>query len=248
VSRLIRRPAARSSKVCLVTWNCCRGPYEAKLGRLRTLRPDIAVLQECARPPREDASAVWFGSNARQGVAVVVEPPFRVLAEPPRTRTASMFAAEVQGPLSFTLVATWAQPEPTYSEALRRGLQVYRDLLLGGPCVLMGDLNSSAAWDDRHGRTDHRRLDAQLHDEFGLVSAYHAATGEHPGKESRATHFWRWQAGSPFHLDYCYLPKSWLPRLESVTVGSYEEWADASDHRPVTVELSPPARIARVCV
>jgi hypothetical protein len=224
-----------------VTWNCCRGPYETKLGRLRTLRPDVAVLQECAHPPREEASAVWFGSDPRQGIAVVVKPPLRVLAEPPRKGTDSMFAAQVRGPFSFTVLATWAQPEPTYSEALRRGLQVYRDLLLGGACVLMGDLNSSAAWDDRHGRTDHQRLDAQLRDEFGLVSAYHAATGEHPGRESRPTHFWRWQAGSPFHLDYCYLPKSWLPGLERVTVGSYEAWADSSDHRPVIVELSPPA-------
>jgi endonuclease/exonuclease/phosphatase family metal-dependent hydrolase len=203
----------------------------------------VAVIQECARPLREDSSVVWFGSKPRQGVAVVVQPPLRVFAEPSRNGTASMFAARVSGPLSFTVLATWAQLEPTYSEALRRSLLVYRDLLLGGPCVLMGDLNSSAAWDDRHGRTDHRLLEAQLEDEFGLVSAYHAATGEHPGRESQPTHFWRWQAGAPFHLDYCYLPKEWLPGLETVTVGSYEDWADASDHRPVCVDVSPPAEI-----
>ena len=158
-----------------------------------------------------------------------------------RPGTASFFAARVRGPVSFTVLAVWAQREPTYSEALRRGVEVYRDLLLAGPCVIMGDLNSSVAWDDRHRRTDHRRLDAQLSEEFGLVSAYHAATGEGPGQESRPTHFWRWHAGSPFHLDYCYLPKRWLPGLESATVGGYEEWADASDHRPLVVNVSPPA-------
>jgi len=189
---------------------------------------------------------VWFGSKPRQGIAVVVKQPLQVVAATPRDGTASMFAASVSGPSSFTVLATWAQREPTYSEAVRRGLKVYRDILLGGPCVLMGDLNSSVAWDDRHGRTDHLRLEAQLHDEFGLVSAYHAATGERPGQESRPTHFWRWQAGSPFHLDYCYLPKEWLPGLETVTVGSYEDWADASDHRPVCVDVSPPTEVARV--
>jgi endonuclease/exonuclease/phosphatase family metal-dependent hydrolase len=191
---------------------------------------------------------VWFGSNPRQGIAVVAGPPLWVVAEPTRDGTASMFAAKVLGPMPFTVLATWAQLEPTYSEALRRSLHVYRDLLLGGPCVLMGDLNSSVAWDDRHGRTDHRQLEAQLHDEFGLVSAYHAATGEHPGQESRPTHFWRWQATSPFHIDYCYLPKEWLPGLKSVAVGSYDEWSDASDHRPVTIDVSPPAEIARAAV
>jgi endonuclease/exonuclease/phosphatase family metal-dependent hydrolase len=212
---------------------------------LRSLRPDVAVLQECARPPHEDSAAVWFGSNPRQGIAVVVKQPLQVVAVPSRDRTASMFAASVSGPSSFTVLATWAQREPTYSEALRRGLQVYRDILLAAPCVLMGDLNSSTAWDDRYGRTDHRRLEAQLHDEFGLVSAYHAATGEPPGQESRPTHFWRWQAGAPFHLDYCYLPKEWLHGLETVTVGSYQDWADVSDHRPVCVDVSPPPEAAR---
>ena len=158
-----------------------------------------------------------------------------------------MFPARVLGPVPFTVVAVWAQREPTYSEALRRGLDVYRDLLVAGPAVLLGDFNSSVAWDNRHGRTDHRELDTQLEHEFGLVSAYHAATGEQPGTESRPTHFWRWQEAAPFHLDYCYLAAAWLSGLREVTVGSYREWAVASDHRPLVVEVSPPT-IAQAAV
>jgi endonuclease/exonuclease/phosphatase family metal-dependent hydrolase len=151
-----------------------------------------------------------------------------------------MFPARVNGPVSFNVLAVWAQPEPSYSEALRRGLVVYRDLLLAGPTVLLGDFNSSVAWDDQHGRSDHRELDAQLVCEYGLVSAYHVATGERPGAESRPTHFWRWQEGAPFHIDYCYVPATWRAGLQNVTVGSYREWADASDHRPLVVDVVPP--------
>ena len=104
-----------------------------------------------------------------------------------------MFAARVVGPANFTAVAVWAQQEPNYSEALRRGLTAYRDLLATGPSVLLGDFNSSVAWDTKHGRADHRELEHQLREEFGLVSAYHASTGEQPGSESQPTHFWRWQ-------------------------------------------------------
>jgi endonuclease/exonuclease/phosphatase family metal-dependent hydrolase len=193
-----------------------------------------------------EPSTAWFGTNPRQGVAVVAQHPFYVVAEPPRSGSHSIFAARVLGPVHFTVLAVWAQLEPTYSEALRRGLAVYRDLLLPGQCVLMGDLNSSVAWDERHGRTDHRQLEALLREDFGLVSAYHAATGEQPGRESRATHFWRWQQSSPFHLDYCYLPEQWLPGLTGVTVGSYEEWADTSGHRPVLVDVMPPAQITQM--
>ena len=128
-------------------------------------------------------------------------------------------------------------------------LTAYRDLLATGPSVLLGDFNSSVAWDTKHGRADHRELEHQLREEFGLVSAYHASTGEQPGSESQSTHFWRWQEASPFHLDYCYLPEAWVPGLRSVRVGRYDEWADGlSDHRPVIVDVSPPPSFARAAV
>lgn len=223
----------------LVTWNCCRGAYDRKAARLEALRPDVVVLQECPCPTQPNLSAAWFGSNPRQGVAVIGRSPYRVRPEPVRGESQSMFAAHVIGPIPFTVVAVWARPEPSYSQALRRGLEVYRDLFLAGPTVLVGDFNSSAAWDDRHGRTDHRELDAQLEREFGMLSAYHVATGEQPGKESRPTHYWRWQETAPFHLDYCYFPRDWLAGLKEVSVGGYREWADVSDHRPLVVEVSP---------
>jgi endonuclease/exonuclease/phosphatase family metal-dependent hydrolase len=150
-----------------------------------------------------------------------------------------MFAVRVRGPIAFTVIAVWAQPEPSYSEALRRGLQVYNDLLTDSPVVLLGDLNSSAAWDARRGRTDHRDFEALLCQRYGLVSAYHAATGEALGRETQPTHYWQWHEQSPFHLDYCYLPEAWLPGLRSVAVGSYQEWADISDHRPLVVDVDP---------
>jgi hypothetical protein len=234
------RGPASSLGLPLVTWNCCRGPWDAKLRRLDNLAADVTVLQECARPPLEDAAIAWFGNDPRQGVAVRVRPDFRVVAEPLRAESRSMFAVRVQGPMPFTLVAVWAQREPTYATALHRGLDAYRDLLLAGACVVMGDFNSSAAWDARHGRSDHRDLNDRMLREFGLVSAYHVATSELPGEESKPTHYWRWQEASPFHLDYCYVPEAWAPGITKVTVGTYEEWAEASDHRPLTVDLTPP--------
>jgi len=201
----------------------------------------VAVVQECASPPHAGPGAAWFGSNPRQGIAVLTRPPLTVVPEPVRDGTRSMYAARVEGPVEFTIVAVWAQQEPTYSEALRRGVEAYRDVLMTSPCVLLGDFNSSAAWDTRHGRRDHRDLEDLLRRDFGLVSAYHAATREQPGEETRPTHFWRWKEASPFHIDYCYLPESWVAGLEQVTVGGYGEWADASDHRPVIVDVVPPA-------
>jgi endonuclease/exonuclease/phosphatase family metal-dependent hydrolase len=212
------------------------------------LGPDVAVLQECGRPLQSDPAVAWFGANPRQGVAILARAPYHIRAESVRSQSQSMFAARVLGPIDFTVVAVWAQQEPSYSEALRRGITVYSDLLANGPCILVGDFNSSVAWDTKHRRADHRELESRLRQEFGLVSAYHAATGEEPGHESRPTHFWRWQEQASFHLDYCYIPEAWLPGLESVAVGSYEDWANSSDHCPVIVDVSPPRDIARAAV
>jgi endonuclease/exonuclease/phosphatase family metal-dependent hydrolase len=102
-----------------------------------------------------------------------------------------------------------------------------------------GDFNSSAAWDASYGSTDHRDFDERVRQEFGVMSAYHAATGEPHGQETRPTHYWRWRQSAPFHLDYCHLPESWVRGITQVAGGSYEHWADASDHRPLTVDVSP---------
>ena len=226
----------------LLTWNTARKRYDTSLARAAMLNPDILILQESWRPDALDAvspHAAWFGSNPRQSVVIADPGDYRVAAEPVRRATRSMFAARVSGPLNFTIVAVHAQEDPTYSKALVAGLEVYRDLLLTGPVVLAGDFNSSAAWDDRHRRNDHRELDALLAGEYGLVSAYHAHTGERAGFESQPTHYWRWHEHEPYHLDYCYIPEAWVPGLREVTVGSYADWRDTSDHRPVVVEVVP---------
>ena len=102
-----------------------------------------------------------------------------------------MFPVRVAGPTTFNVLGVWAQADPNYSAAILQGLTLYRDFLREGPSILLGDFNSSVAWDEKHGRTDHRDLEGRLRQEFGLVSAYHAATAEPPGTETRPKRFWR---------------------------------------------------------
>jgi hypothetical protein len=74
-------------------------------------------------------------------------------------------------------------------------------------------------------------------DRLGLMSTYHQFFGEDFGKETRPTHFFKGKQASPFHLDYCFVPASWMPRVESVEVGAYDDWSKYSDHPPVTVDV-----------
>lgn len=59
----------------IVTWNCSRGKFAKKMPLLDALGPDIAVIQECARPGPEVDNCVCFGDNPNIGVAVKAAPP-----------------------------------------------------------------------------------------------------------------------------------------------------------------------------
>ena len=74
--------------------------------------------------------------------------------------------------------------------------------------------------------------------ELGLVSSYHHFHGEAHGQETMPTYHFQWKLERPFHIDYCFIPKSWTPNLRRVEIGSYQEWKALSDHRPLMVEIS----------
>jgi exodeoxyribonuclease III len=70
---------AADAGVRLVTWNCCMALHR-KFDALLRLRPDVAVICECAEPQRLAAfggglagcnlAPVWIGDNRNKGLAV----------------------------------------------------------------------------------------------------------------------------------------------------------------------------------
>jgi exonuclease III len=69
------------------------------------------------------------------------------------------------------------------------------------------------------------------------VSAYHSIRGEPHGAETTSTYFMYARPERGFHIDYVFLPRSWLERVEAVEVGSPEKWLSHSDHCPLTVDV-----------
>jgi hypothetical protein len=71
------------------------------------------------------------------------------------------------------------------------------------------------------------------------VSAYHSRYAEAQGRETRPTFFLYRHRQRPYHIDYCFLPATWLGRIRDVKVGGHAAWAAKSDHMPLTVDLGP---------
>ena len=227
----------------IVSWNCYRGPCLDRAERLAPLRPNIAVIQECARPDPMplDGRVAWFGTNPRQGVGVVANSPYKVTRGPTDTTfDHTAFPAIVSGPVSFNVLAIWALPRPSYVRAILRALETYADFLRAAPSLVIGDFNCFAEWKGKAPSKDHVELARRLRDEFALVSAYHSAPGFNVSEAETPTYFFRWKENRPFHIDYCFVPAAWRSSIKSVDVRPFNEAKWQSDHRPVVVELELP--------
>jgi len=241
----------------IVTWNCARGKPTIKLPRLLSANPDVLVVQECARPaelpapapPRPGPSGagllqlagptqVWHGDNRNQGLLVQVNDGLHLRPSKEQPTPAKFFLpVQVRGRADFNLLAVWAKPaaqRPLYVTTLFQGVEAYRDFIRSAPTILIGDLNTVRL---PSANDPHMAFVNLLRDEFDLVSAYHEFHGLEHGQEEQDTFFDRTKKNKPYHIDYCFIPRSWLPRLANVAVGSFDDWHDLSDHVPVLVDL-----------
>jgi endonuclease/exonuclease/phosphatase family metal-dependent hydrolase len=225
----------------IVTWNACKGPFDRKSAYVDHLHADVAVIQEIARPKTELPNVLWFGTNPNQGVAVIAKPPYtlkQVLEIDGIPRW--IVPIEVEGPRSFLLFAVWTlglEPHP-YVCAASVAIDLYRSWFDGRDVVLLGDFNSNAIWDKTHpADLNHTAMVRRL-DELGIVSAYHELKGERHGEETAHTFYLHWNESKRYHIDYCFLPKAWIPNLQTVDIGTYAAWRKASDHRPILIELA----------
>jgi exodeoxyribonuclease-3 len=147
--------------------------------------------------------------------------------------------ARVGGDEPFNVLGVWTKTDPTYVRALLKGLDTYRDFIVEGPTVVVGDFNSSTVFDHKDRKANHTSLVRRLADEFGLVSAYHAFLDEEHGSETRPTLYWQFKRSQPFHIDYCFVPEDWAGRIANVEVGTFEDQEGVSDHRPLIVDFRP---------
>jgi endonuclease/exonuclease/phosphatase family metal-dependent hydrolase len=155
-----------------------------------------------------------------------------------------MYPVEVTGPLTFNLLAVWAQrrskptvwAQTTYSKDVHAGLDQYRDFLLSTPSIVIGDFNIHP-YPDQKLRRDFSELVDRMSSEFRLMSAFHRFYKPVKGSSEPPTYFHHRQEGMPFHVDYCFFPEAWIPRIRSAVIATYHEYKK-SDHRPLTVEFT----------
>ena len=238
----------------IVAWNCAKA-FHKKIDRLLALRPDVAVVSECASPdvlarkcrlPEFSADPIWHGDGPNYGVGVFF---FNGAAGRRHYRFDRdlylLHPVEVTKPRRFNLLAVWAFPyglRKAEPGPLNDGTEFYRRFLTEKDAVLAGDFNHNVNW-DADGWASNFGLTVAHVDSLGLVSAYHEKSREEHGKESCPTFYFRRKLNDPFHIDYIFVPRAWTERAFDLHVGHYDDWVAAgtgmngkslSDHVPLT--------------
>lgn len=221
-----------------------------KLDALLSLRPDIAVLSEVASAEKlrlktqqgHKLPIVWIGANTNKGLAVIAFTGSGLVLDSSYRDTNRYIApVYVNGKKSFRLRAVWdhndrkeglnRRPGP-----LLRSLEDSAQFCAGNDFIIAGDFNNNPRWDRPNGPNNMKRIIEEL-TKRGLVSLYHHKTEETFGAESCGT-YWHYRR-TPYHIDYIFVPQSWLTKLVSFEVGSFETWCGSSlsDHAPLIAEF-----------
>jgi endonuclease/exonuclease/phosphatase family metal-dependent hydrolase len=242
--------------VRLVAWNC-RSGFDRKTGALEGLRPDVAIVAECAnlellfrRTPDtfEPRSAVWVGSsNPHKGLAAFAFGDYR-LSRHERYDPRITFAVplRVEGPMPLNLLAVWAHHgfaplrKSTRGPTLR-AIATYREFLRERTSIVAGDFNNHVRWDRPGKAWNHARAIAAFN-RLGLVSAYHTFEDVDQGAERHPTFYWRTRSAlgpTTYHIDYAFIPRLSLVQLRSVCIGTWADWiaTGLSDHVPIVLDL-----------
>jgi exodeoxyribonuclease III len=229
----------------ILVWNLNMAAHK-KLSLLPQLAPDLAILPECAAPEVIVAKcpeftftdAQWVERSRHKGLGVFSFGNVRLARSSSFDPRFEVFLPlRVSGPVCFHLLAVWALNfRPTSGLNMPEALRFYRRFLSRCDAVVAGDFNNSVFW-DRPGKQTNFGGIAHTLSTLGLASAYHAVTREPFGQEQQATLWFLKRPHQRYHIDYCFIPTTWVSRSLSVRVGHYKEWLKHSDHAPLLVSV-----------
>jgi exodeoxyribonuclease III len=239
------------SAMKILTWNC-QGAFRKKAAAIAHFAPDLAVIQEAECLERltfpvdqpQPTALAWFGDRPTQGLAILSYSNLEFsLDESYDPSIRYCVPLRVTGGADFHLLAVWAMSHPnpklSYVGQLALAIQRYQSFLAGAETVVVGDFNSNRQWDHKPRIGNHSWVVGAL-ERLGLVSLYHAWSGEAQGAETAKTLFLYRRLEPSYHIDYCFAPRRWLERLQAFAVGEYDQWCGLSDHMPLFAEFSDP--------
>ena len=232
----------------IISWNCNMA-FRKKHERIIEQSPDLLIIQECENKDKlqkaletfQHNEIIWYGRNPHKGLAVISFNNVHI-------ERAEDFNAEYEyvlpikmkvGRQKINLFAIWAMPHQTdrkknYVGQVWGAINYYKEELKKN-CILIGDFNSNALWDNKIKTGNHSDVVKFLND-HKIYSLYHRQEYIKHGDEKDPTIYLLKNKEKPYHLDYCFCSKSLITKTTTIEVGQHDDWIKLSDHMPIIVE------------
>lgn len=213
--------------------------------------PDIVVIPECENPDKLKfpvgtklpTDILWYGSNQNKGIGIFSYSDYRfklLKCHNPIFKNILPIAV-TGGNVDFTLFAIWANnPEDKdgqYVTQVWKAIHYYENLITENKTILIGDFNSNTIWDKPRREGNHTTVVNKLESKK-IFSTYHKYYNQLQGKEQHPTLYMYRNASKPYHIDYCFASNDFMEILESVEVGTYQDWTKYSDHKPLIINFN----------
>lgn len=241
----------------IVAWSVSAG-LQRRYDRLVALDADVAVVPRAVHEPRllraeksVHSSMAWIGRHTLGGLGVLGFGGSRVRLDGGRwdQRLEWIAPVNVDGPVGHHILAVWALHEkaqvsfrskPPASQPVQM-MRLY-ERLLTKPCLIAGDFDNNPVFHRNDPNWDMLGL-VSLLDAAGYVSAYHVAANiEHGDPREPPTRLRKGDDGviSAHHVDYCFIPRTWVPALRNVQIGDRAMWIsnlEGEDHVPLVCDF-----------
>jgi exonuclease III len=222
-------------KVC--TWNVRRNK-RAWQWIEKTLKPDIALVQESTPPPSliSDSHFVWkpIGGSRNWGTGVYVRDlPVSEVSLTTFQGWVTVAEVKLNKNVPLIVISLHAQIIDGYSiTTLHHILSDLTHLIDGASNVLLGgDFNAGLLWDKKQKSPTHKIMFDRV-EAFGLLNCHRLFHN----KEQRT---FRGRGGEPWQLDHLFMSKHLTKTIRSCDIVENEEVISLSDHNPIVMSFEP---------
>ena len=225
--------------------------FRKKAEHILKYKPDIAIIPECEHPDKLKfkpgiilpTDVFWHGTNLNKGLGVFSYSSYKFqLLDVYNSDFRTILPLSVTGgKVDFILFAVWANnpqdPNYQYIGQVWKAVNFYKELLKSEKIIIAGDFNSNTIWDKLPRKVNHSAV-VEFLENKKIYSAYHKFFNQSQGQEEHNTLFMYRHKDKPYHIDYCFVSSDFAKKIDNVKIGTHEEWADYSDHTPLTVTLN----------
>jgi exonuclease III len=233
----------------IVSWNCNMA-LRHKFDALLSLRPDVAIIQECAEPARAADGrwrplchdADWIGFNAQKGLGIFTFGDLSIRRHQTFSEAFSLYLpVEIHGSCRFNLLGVWVADArkipPAATNDPMAAISFYRPFLTAAPAVVAGDFNRLPQQMSARSKALPSTSVVELLARAGLENADTVMSDVSGQDALRRTHYHQRHFSRGFVVDYIFVPAAEPARLTAFEVGDPHDWLRWSDHVPLVAEF-----------